>query len=439
MTTAEWKEFRFGSGKQGQLSRVINAVANVVLTVAMIGYFFVGTGKFLSLFLPFSPFVCSMIMVTVALFYTTMGGLYGVVYTDLLQALFIGFATLYVSVRAFLLLSGSPDMIPSGWLDLSPKWFLDMPSGYEIYNLFALSVLFFFVKVVLEGFGGQQGMIAQRYFAASSDRDSGRLSALWTICLMLRWPFIIGIAVLALTLGPQIREPEMALPQVLSLLIPSGIKGLILAALIAAAMSTFDSTINAGASYVIRDIYQKYIRPDASERRLIRASYAASAGIVILGICIGAATPSINAIWGWITMSLGAGMLFPLLLRWYWWRFNEYGYSFETIVGMSSAIIQKILMPGLPEWAAFLMVGSVSLAGMVAITLMSPPTDRNTLRVFYEKTRPPGFWRPVKLEMDESFLSSVKRENRRDLWALCFAVPWQLSLFLTGHSSPPYT
>jgi Na+/proline symporter len=433
MTTAEWMEFRFGSGKQGDAARLLNAVVNIVNTVAMVGYFFVGTGKFLSLFLPFSPMTCSLIMIGVCLFYTALSGLYGVVYTDLLQAVLIVFATLYVSIRAFLTIDASSlqSIAPAGWTDITPRWFIEMPPGYQIYNLFGLSVTFFFLKVMIEGFAGQQAMVAQRYFASPSDRDSGRLTALWTFCLSFRWPFIMGIAVLGLYLGKKVSEPEMVLPAVLATFIPAGIKGLIIAALIAAAMSTFDSTINAGASYLVKDIYQKFINPEASENRLIRASYASSILIVVCGIIIGAATPSINAIWGWITMSLGAGMMLPLLLRWYWWRFNGYGYAIGTAVGTLGAILQKLFFPALPEWIAFLIVGGAAIMGMIIGTYGFPATDKDVLHKFFAITKPMGYWKPVTAKMNAQIVRSVKKENRRDLFALVFAIPWQLSLFLT--------
>jgi SSS family solute:Na+ symporter len=433
MTTAEWMEFRFGSGKQGNAARLLNAVVNIVNTVAMVGYFFVGTGKFLSLFLPFSPRVCSLIMISVCLFYTAMSGLFGVVYTDLLQAVLIVFATVYVSVKAFLTIDAEKlqAIAPAGWTDITPRWFIEMPSGYEIYHLFGLSVMFFFLKVMIEGFAGQQAMVAQRYFASPSDRDSGRLSALWTFCLSFRWPFIMGIAVLGLYLGDKVSEPEMVLPAVLATLIPAGIKGLVIAALIAAAMSTFDSTINAGASYLVKDIYEKFINPRASEKRLIKASYASSILIVVFGVLIGAVTPSINAIWGWITMSLGAGMMLPLLLRWYWWRFNGYGYAIGTAIGTFGAILQKIFVPSLPEWTAFLIVGGAAILGMLIGTCCFPPTDKEVLDKFYAITKPMGFWKPVTLKMKARIVRSIKRENHRDLFALVFAIPWQMSLFLT--------
>jgi Na+/proline symporter len=432
MTIAEWMEFRFGTGKQGSAARLLSTLSVLLGTIGIIGYFFVGIGKFLSLFLPFSPMVCALLMITVALFYTALSGLWGVVYTDLIQAGLIGFTTLYVSAKAFFTVDRSmlDSIAPAGWSDIIPSWQASMPSGYEMYNLFGISILFFFLKTIIEGLGTPGAYMAQRYFAAQSDRDSGRLSILWIFLLSFRWPFIIGIAVLGLSLGTQVSEPEMVLPTVLSLTIPTGLKGIVLASLIAAAMSTFDSTINAAASYMVKDVYLKYMKPNATKKQAVRASYVSSVLIVALGVLIGLAAPSINSIWGWITMSLVAGIILPNLLRWYWWRFNGYGYACGTGIGMVGALTQRMFFPSLQEWQTFLIVGFFSLVGMIACTLLTPATDDAVLEHFYRQTRPIGFWRKIRKRLDQQFVRETKRENRRDLIALFFAVPWQISLFL---------
>lgn len=433
LTVAEWMEFRFGNGRQGEAARLLSAISNIVFTIGKVAYFFIGTGKFLSLLLPFSPQVCSLIMIAVALFYTALSGMYGVAYTDLAQSLLIGFATIFISVKAYLSidLAAIQSMTPVGWTDIIPLWRTNMPPGYEIYNLLGLAVIFYLIKVTTEGFAGPQDHMAQRYFAVKTDRESGLLSLLWTVLLSFRWPFIMAVAILGFTLGTKISDPEMVLPMVLVYLVPTGIKGLVIAALIAAAMSTFDSVINSGASYVVNDIYYNYLRPNATQKQLVNASYVSSVGIVVLGVLIGWITPSINTIWGWLTMSLSAGMLMPLMLRWYWWRFNGYGFATGTGIGMVGAILQKALFPSCTEWMAFITVSTLSITGMIVSTLLSQATPIKVLEIFYTKTKPIGFWGKIRNKLDRRTVTSIRKENRHDLIALVFAVPWQVSLFLT--------
>jgi len=433
LTVAEWMEYRFGKGRQGDMARLLSTIAILTGTVGIVVYFFVGTGKFLSIFLPFPPKVCALILIAMASLFTTLGGLYGVVYTELIQGVLMGFTAIFISIKAFLSedFATIQSMTPAGWSDIAPPWKMQMPSGYEMYNLFGVSVLFFFLKTVIEGLGAPGGYMAQRYFAAKSDRDSGKLSALWISLLAFRWPFIMGIAVLGLRLGARVAEPEMVLPTVLLYGIPAGLKGLMVAVMVAAAMSAFDSTINAGASYVVNDIYYKYINPHADNRQLVRAGYLSSVLIVVVGVFIGIVTPSINAIWRWITMSLVSGMIIPNFVRWYWWRLNGYGYAIGIGAGISAAVVQRIVAPAMQEWMAFLTVGSVSLLGLIAGTLFTRPTEQNVLEHFYRTTRPMGLWKKISEKMDVSFLSLVQKENRRDFTAMFFSVPWQISLFLT--------
>ena len=175
------------------------------------------------------------------------------------------------------------------WTSMMPNWTLDLPeaSAYSIYNLFGIAILFYLIKVTIEGAGGTSQYMIQRFFASRSDRESGLLSLFWTFLLSFRWPFIAAIAIMGVVLGTTegvIKDPETVLPVVINQLVPIGMKGLLVAGLMAAAMSTFDSTVNAGAAYWVKDIYQTYINPKASEKQLMRHSRWSSVIIVILGL-----------------------------------------------------------------------------------------------------------------------------------------------------------
>ena len=214
------------------------------------------------------------------------------------------------------------------WTSILPSWELSFPenSSYSIYNLFGIALLFYLIKVVIEGSAGTGGYMAQRFFAARSDRDAGLLSLFWAFLFHFDGHLLAAIAVLGISYGVSsgaiISDPEKVLPTVIFNILPVGLKGLLVAGLMAAAMSTFSSLINSGASYWVRDIYQEFINPKASEKKLIIHSRLASVIIVLLGLGLTVNIKSINDIWGWLTMGLGAGMVVPLLVRWYWWRMN---------------------------------------------------------------------------------------------------------------------
>jgi len=457
MTMAEWMRFRFGKGREGDVARLMAAVSIIVVTIAMITYFAIGSGKFIDEFLGIpsflglsSEFWAAIIMIALSVVYTVTSGLYGVVWTDVVQGGLIFIMIVYIAVLAFgaripeafavsvPLKDGGFQAVETtreAWTSMLPSMKLNFPaeSAYSIYNLFGVAILFYLIKVTLEGSGGTSGYMIQRYFAARSDRDAGLLSLFWTFLLSFRWMFIASIAVLAIAYGTThntIADPEKVIPIVINQSLHAGMKGLLVVGLMAAAMSTFAPTVNAGAAYWVKDIYQAYINPKASEKTMILHSRVASVLIVIFGLLFSLAVRNINEIWGWITMSIGAGMIIPTLIRWYWWRMNGYGFAIGTAVGMIAAIIQKALFPGVPEYVSFSFASGLSLVGTIVGTLLTKPTDKAVLAEFYKKTRPFGFWGPVRKVLPDKVLDQVHKENRRDIVSVCMAVPWQLVLFM---------
>lgn len=459
MTLAEWMHFRFGKDKQGDVARLIAAFSIIIVTIAMITYFAIGSGKFVAEFLGIpaffgvsSEFWAATLMIVLAMIYTVASGLYGVVWTDVFQGILIFGTIFFVCGLAFFsfdlpsvfnvsvpVKSGGFMAIETtrqAWTSMIPKLTLGLPetSTYSIYNLFGVAILFYLIKVTIEGSGGTSQYMIQRFFASRSDRESGLLSLFWTILLAFRWPFIAAIAIMGVVWGTQsgtIQDPETVLPVVINELVPIGIKGLLVAGLMAAAMSTFDSTVNAGAAYWVKDIYQTYINPKASEKQLLLHSRWSSIIIVVLGLLFTLAIRNINEIWGWITSSLGAGLLIPTLARWYWWRMNGYGFAAGTVVGMVAAVIQRIFLPDIPEYSAFIITTVSSLVGMVIGTYASEPTNENVLFEFYKRTRPFGFWGPIRKRIRQETMDKINKENRRDILSTFFAVPWQVILFLT--------
>ena len=280
MTQAEWMHFRFGKGKEGDIARIIAAIASIIMTIAMVTYFVIGSGKFVGEFLSIEPIYASLLMVVLAMIYTVASGLHGVVWTDVFQGVFIFAVIIYVVVMAmsmvnlpeeFLvsvpMMDGSFTAIKtslSEWARIAPPKTMDMPEGstFAIYNLFGIAIMFYLFKVTLEGASGAGGYMLQRYFAAKSDREAGLLSLFWTSLLAFRWPLIGSFAMLGvyhgIETGNVIADPELVLPTVIKNYIPVGVKGFLIAGLMAAAMSTFDSTVNAGAAYWVKDLCQTF-------------------------------------------------------------------------------------------------------------------------------------------------------------------------------------
>lgn len=454
MTIAEWMELRFGKNREGNIARIISAVANIIFAIGTMSYFAVGGGKFLGGFLGIDDRVAGILLILLALIYTAVSGFYGVVLTDVFQGILIFVAIVYICFITFRTVS-LPDTfaisIPGTeqlqewslreWSSIIPPIKIDLPGDYSIFNLFGGVMLFYIFKVFLEGGAGGGGYMIQRYFAAKNDREAGLLSLFWIFLLSFRWPLVTALAILGIDYGLKnqiISDPELVLPTVISAYIPVGVKGLLVACFIAAAMSTFDSIINASAAYWVKDIYQAYIKPDASNQQLVSQGRLASILIVSLGLIFSFNITNINDIWGWLTLGLGTGLFIPLVLRWYWWRFNGYGFAIGTGAGLVAAIVTKAVilpflnMPQLQEYILFLVPSICSFLGCIFGTLLTPATNLEVIDNFYRVTKPFGFWGVVSQNLPTNIQAKIQRENRRDILATFIAIPWQLVLFLMG-------
>lgn len=429
MTTAEWMMLRFGQGRGGQAARTTAALTYLILTVAMTVFFVSAGGRFLAEFLPFTATQCSVGVALVAFGYTLVSGLYGVIWTDVFQSFLIGAAALYVAVTAAGLVT--PELL-ANWPGAELNQFLPRlsDSRLEPYTPFWFFLGVWALKGVLEGLGGSGGSayMAQRFYAAPREEDCRKIGLLWTVLFAVRWPMVLGFAIMAMKLGldtSTVQAAEGVLPQVLqSAFFPPGVRGLILAAMLAAAMSTFDSTINAGASYVVRDLWQPW-RQGASERELVWAGYLASAAIVALGVGLALALgSSVLGIWVGIVMLLFPAFLVPFALRWYWGRFNGVGFAVGVAGGFGAALAFWWVDPaGWNEATRFLGIAGVSLVASLIGTSCSAPVDREALQAFYQQVRPFGWW-------PREWARSSRDEHRSEWRLLGLTLVWQIVTFL---------
>jgi SSS family solute:Na+ symporter len=225
-------------------------------------------------------------------------------------------------------------------------------------------------------------------------------------------------------------NPEQILPAVLLNKIPTGLKGIVVVAMFAAMMSCKNGMVNGASAFFVKDIYQKFLRPNAANRELIIAAYTSTLGIVIAGFYFGVTATSINDLWGWIIMGFGAGGLAPALLRFYWWRCNAPGMFGGILLGGVGAVVQRIVVPQMPEWEQFTLMTTLSFAGTIIVSLLTKPTPMDKLRHFYRTTRPFGFWGPLRGEFQGEERAAIEREHRNDIIAVPFTLLWQVTLFL---------
>ncbi|MBN2456174.1 MAG: hypothetical protein JXB29_06540 [Sedimentisphaerales bacterium] len=435
MTNSQLMGFRFGRGIQGTLAKLLTALSVMIVVVPCISYFFVGASKFLAMYIPgLSPNTCGIIFFGIVLVYTVASGFYGVVYTDLLQSVLVMVVIVFITLKALTI--GTAEYYaanaPQGWFSLSlSDWPpADLPEAYANMKFLGVLLIFWIASNIFIGFAQpHDAWTSQRYYAAKNERESSLIACQWVVMMSFRFLLMMAIAVLAISIKEKIAEPEMALPAVIQTYFPIGLKGLFIAALIAAAMSTLDSIINSSAVYFVKDLYGAFIRPRSSDKHLIKVSYITTIAIVVLGVALGLKIPNINSIWAWIIMGLTTGVLAPNILKWFWWRFNGMGFAFGMAFGLLSAIIQKLFLPDAPEHIMFCLVMSISTLGTIIGVFFGKPTEMEVLIEFYKRIKPFGFWGPVRQACDPTFVAEVKKENRRDLLLLGPACIWQVMLF----------
>ncbi len=402
MTGAEWMETRFGAGKAGELARVSYTLYAVLTITAFLAYGATGMGKFGTVFLPLPEHVCAALILGITGIYVVVGGFHGVVLVEIFQTVVLSAGAILIAWLGFKHVTPEAlsSAVPKEWGQLMPHWECSYLSGTEYY-LFGALLLVWVVKGLLLSLSGPEQLYDfQRFLAAKNPREAAKLGALWGVIHTVRWPMAMALAVMGIVGLAQQGDPEKVLPAVIQNMLPAGLRGVVLAALLSGFLATFNSTVNGGASYLVRDIYHKYLDPHAPQRRLIYASYISSALLIILGLTVGMAAGSINQMFIWIMGTLGAGVLMPNVLRWYWWRMNGWGYAIGTLVGMVLSLVQAWVpyFAVLPLYVTFPAIALGVMAVSVVIALSTPPTDRETLVTFYREVKPWGFWGPVARE-----------------------------------------
>ncbi len=454
LTGAEWITTRFGAGKGGELSRISVVIFALVSVVGFLAYDFQGIGKFAAVFLPWdiSQDVYAIVFMGITTVYVILGGMYSVVVTDLVQFTIMAIAAVCIAVIAMTRIAPAQlaQSIPAGWNNLFFGWKLNLdwshliPSvndkiasdGWSIFSIIFMMMLFKGILISMAGPAPNYDM--QRVLATRKPKESAFMSGIVSICLFPRWLMVTGITVLALVffqtelknMGPDI-DFEQILPYVVNNFIPVGVMGLLLAGLLAAFMSTFDATVNAAASYIVNDIYKRYINPDGKEKLYVKVSYIASFVVVIIGILAGLRAQSINKVMQWIVSGLWGGYTAPNILKWYWWRFNGYGYFWGMVTGIASALILPVVAPGLSALNNFPIILLISGGASIFVSLITQPEDDKILISFYTKVRPWGLWKPVYKKILAENPDFMKNNAfKRDMLNIFVGIVWQMTLVL---------
>ena len=404
LTDNELVELRYG-GRPAAGLRLFRALYFGVLRNAIvIGWVNLAMLKVLQLALGLDPATGSWVLAglfALTLSYTLLSGLWGVVLTDVLQFTLAMAGSILLAVLAVGAAGGLGSLIEQLGLvhgtRAASRTLALVPPEREAFWAFVIYVA---VKGWSSGNTDGSGYIAQRLLA-TRDENHARLAAIWyTVAnFVLRpWPWIL-VGLFAFVVHPGLEDPETGYVRVMLEQLPNGLRGLMVASLLAAYMSTIDTQLNWGASYLTHDVYRRFLRPEASELALMRVARASVILLAALGVLATLAIPSISGAWKFLaSISAGTGLI--VLLRWLWWRINAWS---EIGVMAASLLLANalLLFTDIPFPFSLALVVAISVPFALALTCLTSPEEPARLRAFYERVRPAGWWGPVAVTLGE--------------------------------------
>ena len=372
-------------------------------------------------------------IVLVTLLYSATGGLRSVVQTDVVQlALMLGGTAAYAlcvvhaaggmsaivdEIGSRFAAGGPGGIMPSEILAFTPSRAKD--ASFVVLAVYSLQWL---VQMNADG----TGYLAQRSMACRSDEDAKFAAVVFTaLQVVLRSLFWLPIGLGLLVLFP----PDLALPvdvlradrevsfvRGMSELLPTGVRGLMLTAMLAALASTIDTHLNWGASYFTNDLYKRFYceawrRREPGGRELVWVARASNLLILAIALAIMSQLDSIQVAWQ-LSLLLGAGMGVMLVLRWVWWRVTAWGEIAAIVASLVLAPALLLWVPAEQEALRLLVLAVGSTVAGVGASLATPPEPLSRLRSFYERARPPGFWRPVAVALGAQPEDDIRRLKR---------------------------
>jgi Na+/proline symporter len=466
LTGAEWIQTRFGRGLGANLAHLSVVFFALVNVVGMLAYAFKGIGKFAVVMLPWhmtgqseglfsDENVYAVILLGLTSLYAIKGGMVSVVITEVMQFTILTVTSITIGIIA--MSKVAPEMIqtaiPTGWASPVFGWKLGLDwtgildkvneairqDGNEFFGI--VFGLMFFKGVLASLAGPSPNYDMQRVLATRNPREACMMNGMVCVVLYLpRYMMITGLTILALAFCmPQLRgmdkpDFEKLLPIVLTQYVPTGVVGFLLAGLLAAFMSNFAATINAAPAYIVNDIYKRFINPNSSSRTQVNMSRIASLAVLLVGIVFGLLTNRITDVMMWLVGALYGGYVMANVLKWYWWRFNGFGYFWGMMAGILSALFIPELSAHFVGHAVhplYLMpfILALSAAGCLLGTFATKPEEETVLIQFYKSVRPWGAWGPIRrkvLEQDPGF--QPNGDFYRDTINVAVGIVWQLCL-----------
>ncbi|MEX0646478.1 MAG: sodium:solute symporter family protein [Balneolaceae bacterium] len=423
LTDVEFYELRY-SGKSAAFLRGFRAVyLGLIFNVIIMASVSLAAIKIGTVLMGITPLQTMLIAGTVTVIYSALGGLRGVLITDFFQfflSILGGLVAAYIAlthpdVGGLSGLLSHADVIPK--LNMLPD-FSD-PSQVIAILIIPLAVQWWSVYYPGAEPGGG-GYVAQRMFSAKDENNSiGAVFLFNALHYALRpWPWII-VGLCSLIVFPDLDSIRQAFPQAADIVdhdmgypamltfLPVGWMGLVIAALIAAYMSTISTHLNWGSSYLVNDVYKRFLKPESSEKELVNVGKITT--VILMIFATGLALIMQSALDNFqIILQIGAGTGLIFILRWFWWRVNAWSEIAAMVISFLVALYFRFLhaSTGLPiftGWQELLAGVTITTIGWLLVTYLTRPTDNETLINFCKLIRPggPGWDRMKGLAKDK--------------------------------------
>lgn len=407
MTDLEFYELRYG-GRPAAFLRGFRAVyLGLVFNVVVMAAVTLAAAKLGAIMLGWPGWKTVSVAGAITLVYSGLGGLRAVVLTDFVQFLL----AIVGAVWAAIVIVGHERV---GGLDallthpnVAPKLSL-LPAGDAWVALLVIPLCVQWWASYYPGAEpGGGGYIAQRMFSARDERGAVRAVLLFNVAhyALRPWPWIL-VALASLVVFPEDADlagaiasdgalsadqvtGDLAYPAMLQLL-PAGLVGLVVASLLAAFMSTMSTQVNLGASYLVHDVWGRFIRPDATERQRVVAARVATVLSMVLGCVIGLQMSEAKQVFD-ILLLLGAGTGAIYLLRWFWWRINAWTEIAAMVGSLAVAIaLQHGRFDDVAGSTKVVVGTAVTTLIWIGAALVTPPESDATLQRFVDAARPGG-------------------------------------------------
>jgi SSS family solute:Na+ symporter len=410
-TQAEWQTQRFG-GLGAEMLRGWMAGWQVFMNMFILGWVGIAMGKVCEMAFGWPLWVGLVVPTLITAIYTLAAGYWGVVMGDFLQGIVAVFAIVLVSLVG-VAAAGGPAEVTGRIVELGESWRLSAFSftGWLDGDFSVVWWLTMLVIAVLGGFGMGTSIDwyveAQRIQSAKSVRDA--TYGLWAggaVTLIRNGFWAAGILAFFAML-PDIAEQseyELGWFRLGFELLPAGLVGVFFGAILAIHLSTISSHLNLGALYFTRDIWQRYINPEASEKQLVTLGRLATFVLLIGSFFYGLMMEEITS---WLIFALWlmmAGIWLPNILQVVWWRFNAWGYLSGWMANLGVSWLVVWILPyfgvyePLPDHLNFWLLMALGAVVFIPVTMATRPENMDRLVRYYVMTRPIGWWGPVHRE-----------------------------------------